>query len=147
VTNEPDIFGPVDYVLLEYPSDRLTGAPARAVIDLVEAGTIHLWDVVLVEKAADGTVRGVEITELPVKITDDLAELVGARSGLIGEEDMLAAAEVLQPGTLAALLVYENAWAAPFLNATLRSGGTIASTGRIPYEIAIEAVDALDGED
>jgi hypothetical protein len=147
VTDEPDIFGPVDFVLLEYPSEHLTGAPARAVIDLVEAGTIHLWDVVLVEKAADGTVRGVEITDLPVEISDDLAELAGARSGLIGEEDMLAAAEVLEPGSLAALLVYENAWAAPFLNATLRSGGTVAATGRIPYELVMEAVDALDGED
>jgi hypothetical protein len=143
---EPDVIGPVDFVLLEFPTGNLTGDPSRAVLDLVDAGIIRLWDVVIVEKTSDGLVRAMEITELPVEIGVHLEDLVNANSGLVGEEDLLGAAEVLQPGTLAALLVYENAWATPFLNATLRSGGTIAANGRIPYELVLEAVELIDAE-
>ncbi len=146
MTAEPQVFGPVDFVLLEYPAGRTDGSAARAVIDLVRAGTIRLWDVVLVAKDPDGSVRAVELDELPADIPPDIAEMTGARSGLIGEEDVLAAAEALEPGTLAALLVYENAWAVPFIEATVRNGGGVVANGRIPYDIVFEVLDELDDE-
>ena len=147
MSEEPEIFGPIDFVLLEYPADRLDGSVARTVLDLVEAGTIRLWDVVLVEKNAAGDVRAVEVTELPVELTGALVDIAGARSGLVGDEDVLAAAEALEPGTLAALLVYENAWAIPFIAASIRSGGAVVANGRIPYDVVFEVVDALDDQD
>ena len=40
--------GPIDFVLLEFPGDRLTGRAAREVLDLVDRGTIALYDVSVV---------------------------------------------------------------------------------------------------
>jgi hypothetical protein len=147
MTTVPEVFGPIDFVLLEYPVDRIDGSAARAVIDLVRAGTIRLWDVVLVAKDSKGKVRSVGLDELPADVPPDIAEMTGARSGLIGDEDVLATAEALEPGTLAALLVYENAWAVPFIQATLRNGGGVVANGRIPYDIVFDALDELDDED
>lgn len=147
MTAEPEVFGPIDFVLLEYPADRADGSAARAVIDLVRAGTIRLWDVVLMAKDVDGSVRAVAPDELPADIPADIAQMAGANSGLIGDDDVQAAADALEPGTLAALLVYENSWAVPFIQATLRNGGGVVANGRIPYDVVFDALDGLDDED
>ena len=54
----------------------------------------------------------------------------GAQSWLIHDDEVSTAVEVMQPGTIAALIVFENTWAAPFVSAAMDAGGElIASRG------------------
>jgi hypothetical protein len=140
-----DVYGPIDYVLIEFPSDRLTGAVAPQLVDLVERGVVRLLDLVVISKGADGAVEGVELTD-PGGPAAGFEYFAGARSGLLDDEDMRAAADAMRPGTVAALIIYENAWAVPFVGAVVDSGGELIASARIPAPDVMAALDALESE-
>ena len=132
--------GPIDYVVIEWPGRQPTGEAAPIIVDLVERGIIRVLDLAFMTKAEDGTVAGVELAE----VADEVAELKvfeGASSGLLVDEDLSAAGEALEPGTSAALLVYENTWAAPLATALRRSGGQLVAGGRIPVQAVLAALE------
>jgi hypothetical protein len=147
VTDDDGVYGPIDFVLLEFPGDRLTGAAGAALFDLVEAGTIRIWDALVVAKDADGSVRGLNIADMTADHLGSFTVFAGARSGLVDDEDIEEAAGVLEPGTVAALIVFENTWAVPFIRAARASGGQLVASARIPSDVVIEAIDALDSAD
>jgi hypothetical protein len=138
-----DVHGPIDYVLLEFTGNRLTGRAAAELVDLVRRGIIHVYDIMLVGKDADGAVYSVDLAESSDQ-AGGFAELDGARSGILADDDLLEVAGAMQPGTLAALIVYENTWAIPFVAAALESGGTLIAGGRIPAQDVMEVLDALE---
>jgi uncharacterized membrane protein len=145
MTTTNDAHGPIDFVLLEFPNDRTDGTAAEALADLVEAGTIRLLDLVVARKEDDGTVEVIEIDAL-----GDVAGFVqfsGARSGLLADSDVQQAGDAMSPGTTAALIVFENAWAAPFVAAARKNGGEVIASMRIPVTDVIAALDALDAEE
>jgi hypothetical protein len=74
----------------------------------------------------------------------DLAVFEGASSGLLDSSDLDEAGSVLEPGSSAGVLVYENVWAAPFATAIRRSGGQLVASGRIPVQAILAALDAAD---
>jgi len=135
--------GPIDYVLVEWPGRQPNGEAVPHLIDLVDRGLIRIIDLAFITKDEDGNVAGLELADLGDEVTE-LAIFEGAASGLLAEEDIGQAGEVLEPGTSAALLVYENAWAAPFAAAVRRSGGQLVASGRIPVEDLIAALDAAE---
>lgn len=137
---DTDVHGPIDFVLIEYPADQLKGECAAEVLKLIDAGIIRLYDAVLIAKDADGGWSSIEIADTA------FAEFAGARSGLIGDEDIEEAAGALEPGTVAVLLVYENAWATGFIAAARRAGGQLVASAHIPAAAVLEALEALDGE-
>jgi len=135
--------GPIDYILVEWPGRQPNGEVAPHLVDLVERGLIRILDLALIAKDEDGTVAGIELADLG----DGGAELSvfeGASSGLISDDDLGEAGAALEPGTSAALLVYENSWAAPFAAAVRRSGGQLVASGRIPVEAIEAALDAAE---
>jgi uncharacterized membrane protein len=135
--------GPVDYLLVEWPGRQPKGEVAPHLVDLVDRGLIRIIDLALIAKDEDGTVAGIEIADLG----DGGAELSvfeGASSGLISDDDLGEAGAALEPGTSAALLVFENTWAAPFAAAVRRSGGQLVASGRIPVEAIEAALDAAE---
>jgi hypothetical protein len=135
--------GPIDYVLIEWRGQQPNGEAMPHLIDLVERGVIRILDVAFIVKGEDGSVAGVELADLG----DGAAQLSvfeGASSGLISDEDVGEAAGALEPGTSAALLVFENTWAAPFVAAVRRSGGELVASGRIPAEDVLAALDAAE---
>jgi len=135
--------GPIDYLLVEWPGRQPSGEVAPHLVDLVERGLIRIIDLALISKDEDGNVAGIEIEDLG----DGSAELSvfeGASSGLISDDDLGEAGAALEPGTSAALLVYENTWAAPFAAAVRRSGGQLVASGRIPVEAIEAALDAAE---
>ncbi len=138
-----DVHGPIDYVLLEFTGNRLTGRAAEELVNLVERGIVHVYDVMLVGKDAEGTAYAVDLAESPDQ-AGGFADLGGARSGILTDDDLTEAAQAMQPGTLAALIVYENTWAIPFVAAALESGGTLVAGGRIPAEDVMAALDAVE---
>ena len=142
-TSDADVHGPIDFALLEFPRDRLTGEAGQALMDLVEAGTIRLYDLLVISKDADGGVEVLEVTD-PGGPAAGFSYFAGARSGLLGDEDVREASSAMEPDTVAALLVYENAWAAPFVAAARRSGGELVASARIPATDIMAAVEALE---
>lgn len=138
-----DEMGPIDYILVEWPGKQPTGEAMPYLIDLVDRGLVRIIDLAFVTKGEDGSVAGLELADLGGAVPE-FAVFEGAASGLIGDDDIERAAAVLEPGTSAALLVYENAWAAPFASAVRRSGGQLVASGRIPVEDLVAALDAAE---
>jgi len=137
--HEIEEMGPIDYLLVEWPGRQPNGEVAPHLIDLVDRGLIRILDLVFIAKAEDGSVEAIEIGEIPA-----LAEFEGAASGLVDEEDLQEAAAVMEPGTSAGLLIYENRWAAPFAIAVRRTGGQLVAGGRIPIQSVLAALDAAE---
>jgi hypothetical protein len=138
-----DVHGPVDFVLIEFPSDRLTGRAAQELLDLVDKGIVALYDVLVVGKDDDGRVYALDLADAGDQL-GGFADLGWVRSGLLTEDDMREAAGAMQPGTLAVLIVYENTWAVPFVAAAMESGGQLIAGARIPAQDVMDALDALD---
>jgi hypothetical protein len=141
--NEQIEMGPIDYVLVEWPGRQPNGEVAPHLVDLVDRGLIRIIDLAFIAKGEDGSVAAVELADLGGEVAE-LAVFEGASSGLLAGEDIDRAGEVLEPGTSAALLVYENTWAAPFATAVRRSGGQLVASGRIPVEDVLAALDAAE---
>ena len=137
--------GPVDYVVLEWPHQQPTGEAIPLILDLVDKGIIRILDIAVLAKDTDGTVASLEIGSLGGNGANEFSEFEGAQTGLIGEDDLEEAAAVLEPGTMAAVLVWENRWAAPVAVALRRSGGQLVASGRIPIQAVLAALDALEG--
>jgi hypothetical protein len=133
--------GPIDYVVLEWSGKQPSGEVAPLVVDLVERGIIRILDIALLAKDQDGNVSSIEAGELA---DGDFAVFEGASSGLLGEDELNDAASVLEPGTSAAVLVWENRWAAPIAVAVRKSGGQLVASGRIPVQAILASLDAAE---
>jgi hypothetical protein len=134
--------GPIDYLIVEWPGRQPTGEAVPHLVDLVDRGLIRILDLAFLAKAEDGSVTRLEIADLGDELAFSVFE--GASSGLVSDEDAGEAANALEPGTSAALLVYENVWAAPFASAVRRTGGHLVASGRIPFDAVVEALDAAE---
>ena len=145
--DDVEVLGPVDYLVVEFPGSRMTGEGLPLLVDLVDRGIIRILDFVFVTKGLDGSVAGVAIADLDGDGELDLAVFEGASSGLLGEDDINEAAGVLEAGSSAGILVYENTWAAPFAQALIRGGAQLVASGRIPIPAIVAALDALEPSD
>jgi uncharacterized membrane protein len=135
--------GPIDYLLVEWPGRQPNGEVAPELVALVDRGLIRILDLVFIAKDEDGSVAALELADLGGEVTE-LAVFEGASSGLLGDDDLEQAGDVLEPGTSAALLVFENTWAAPFVGAVRRSGGELVASGRIPAQDILDALEASE---
>jgi hypothetical protein len=134
--------GPIDYVVLEWPGKQPDGEAAPLIIELVDRGIIRILDVAFMAKDENGSVHALDLGEL-----EAFGSFAGASSGLLTSEDLEEAANALEPGTSAAVLVWENRWAAPVAVALRRSGGQLVASGRIPVQALIASLDATDTTD
>jgi Family of unknown function (DUF6325) len=135
--------GPVDYVVIEWPREQPTGEAAPLILDLVDKGIIRILDVAFLAKDTDGTVATLELGSINGG-GEGFSEFEGASSGLLGEDELEDAASVLEPGTSAAVIVWENRWLAPVAVALRRSGGQLVASGRIPIQAILAALDAVE---
>lgn len=137
-----DELGPVDYLVVEFPvgQQNFTGEAADELLRLHDSGIIRIMDLVLIGKGEDGTVMAQELGDL-----DELGEFARLEAELaetLAEEDVLAFGEVMAPGSMGAVLVFENLWAAQFGSALRRAGGELIANGRIPVQAIIAAIEA-----
>ena len=142
-SDEREELGPIDYVLIEWPDRQPTGEAAPIVVDLVERGIIRVLDLAFITKADDGSVAGLDISHVGESV-EELRVFEGASSGLLGDDDIEEAAKALAPGTSAALIVYENSWAAPLASALRRSGAQLVANGRIPVQALMAALEETE---
>ncbi|HYO43845.1 MAG TPA: DUF6325 family protein [Candidatus Limnocylindrales bacterium] len=137
-----DELGPVDYVVVEFPAGQqnFTGEAAAELLRLHDAGIIRVMDLILIGKGPDGTVMAQELGDL-----GDLGELGRLEAELaetLAEADVLTFGEVMEPGSMGAVLVFENLWAAAFGSAVRHAGGQLVANGRIPVQAIIAAIEA-----
>jgi hypothetical protein len=144
MTDDAPEMGPVDYLVMEFASERMTGEGLPMLLDLVEAGIIRVLDLAFVRRELDGVVRGLTIAEVDAEEGLDLTVFEGAGSGLVDDEDLDEAGRVLEPGRAAVLVVYENAWAAPLVGALRRSDAQLVAGGRIPHDRLLDALAAVE---
>ena len=145
-----DELGPVDWIVLEFPGSRFNGEIAPALTDLVSRGTIRILDLLLIRKDADGGLDFFELADLDESEVGELRAYEGQLAMLLSEDDVARAAAAVEPGSTAALLVWENSWAAPFASAVRHAGGQLVASGRIPVQAmlaTLEELDALEQDD
>ena len=147
MTDELDEMGPIDYIVVEFPGSKMNGEAFPHLIDLVDRGIVRILDLVFVTKELDGSVKGIAIADFDDDGELDLAVFEGASSGLISDDDIEEAGGILEPGSSAGILVYENVWAGPFAAAVRRGGGQLVASGRIPIQAMLAALEAADAAD
>ncbi|MGW4365360.1 DUF6325 family protein [Nocardia takedensis] len=142
---ENDIVGPIDYLVVEFPADRPPDGSALPLLrDLVDRDIIRVLDLAFVHKGRDGTVAGVDITEVGLRGDLDITLFAEANSGLLDDADRDAAGGALEPGCSAAILLYENRWAAPFAAALHSRGAQVVASGRIPIDALLSSLELLE---
>ena len=137
-----DELGPVDWIVVEFPGSTFNGEIAPALRDLVDRDVVRVLDLLVLKKDSDGTLEAFELSDLD---TSEIGELRGYESQLamlLSEDDVTAVAAAIEPGSSAAVLVWENTWAAPFASAVRHSGGQLVASGRIPIQALLAAVEA-----
>jgi len=131
--------GPVEYMIVSFPGNQFTGEIAPALAKLIESNTIRVIDLAFVSKDADGSVAAFELSDLREDVRRGLDALGIDGSGLFGEEDMMDAGEALEPNSSAALLLWEDVWAAELADALRGAGGELVALGRIPHDAVVDA--------
>jgi hypothetical protein len=143
MNGQPDI-GPISYLVVEFPGSKMTGEGFPALVDLVDRGLIRILDLMFVTRDLDGTVRGLEIRDIDHDGQLDLAVFEGASSGLLDDADRDDAGALLEPGSSAGILLFENHWATTFTQALRRGGGEVVAAGYVPMDALSVSLDAAD---
>jgi hypothetical protein len=138
---EVDELGPVDWIVVEFPGSQFNGEIAPALSDLVERGIVRVLDLVLLKKNDDGSIDAFELADMDESEVGQLRSYEAQLAMLLSEDDVNAIAEAVEPGSSAGVLVFENAWAAPFASAVRRSGGQLVASGRIPVQALLAALE------
>jgi len=146
-TQDDMVVGPIDYLAVEFPGAKLNGEGLRELVNLVDRGIIRILDLRVAVVDAGGDITAVEITDLDGDGTLDLSVFVGARSGLLDDDDLKGSASLVEPGNAVGLLLYENTWAGPFVSALRRADAEVIASGRIPAADVIAMLDELEAAD
>jgi hypothetical protein len=145
--DDVDELGSVDWIVVEFPGSRFNGQIAPALLDLVERDLIRVLDLLVLKKDADGSLEAFELSDLDEGEIGELRTYESELAMLLSEEDVNSLAAAIEPGSSAAVLIWENIWAAPFASAVRRSGGQLVASGRIPIQALLAAVEADEQEE
>jgi Family of unknown function (DUF6325) len=147
MSTDLDETGPIDYIVVEFPGNRMTGEGFPLLVDLVDRGIIRILDLVFVSRDTDGSMIAMDISDLDGDGQLDLAVFEGVSSGLVAQDDIDDAASAIEPGNSAAILIYENVWAGPFAAALRRGGAQLVASGRIPIQAILASLEAAEAAD
>jgi hypothetical protein len=115
--------GSVEYVVIAFPGNRFKGEIVPAVAELVDNDVIRILDVAFTKKDAAGNATMFEWDALDDVLEFGFADVDGEAGGVLNDEDLKLAAEVLEPDSSAALIVWEHRWAARVAQAIRDAGG------------------------
>jgi hypothetical protein len=145
MTTNEDALGPISYLIVEFPGNKMTGEGFPALVDLVDRGLIRILDLTFVTVNDDGSVVGMELADLDGDGSIDLAIFEGVSSGLLSDSDRAEAAAAIEPGSSAGILLFENRWAVPFVQALRNSEAQVIAAGYVPMDDMLESLDAIEG--
>ena len=139
--------GPVDYLVIEFPGNNMTGEGLPILVDLVQRGVIRILDLAFITRGADGSIDAVDVRDFDGEGIGQLAVFhQDGKSGLLDQGDLDEVGSVLEPNSSAGILVFENTWAAPFVGAMRRSGGQLVASGRIQAVDLLSAIEAFEAQ-
>jgi hypothetical protein len=139
-----ETLGPISYLIVEFPGNKMTGKGLPILVDLVDRGLIRILDLLFVMREQDGSIRAAELRDFDGDGELDLAMFEGATSGLLDASDMADAAEVIQPGNAAGILIFENRWAASFTQELRNGGAELVAAGYIPQDALLASLEAAE---
>jgi len=134
-------YGPIDFLALDFETDRLKGEILPELLELVKNKIVRVIDLVIIQKYEDGHHEALEMQQLAPGLLALFNPLEVEISGIIQLEDIANVAEGMENGTNAALLLFENLWAVKFEEAVLRANGRLLAHERIPFEVVNEALE------
>jgi hypothetical protein len=142
--SEDDVLGPVDYLVVEFPADKanFSGEMAAELRSLVDREVVRVLDLVILRREPDGSVEAAELADVDDSNVGELGAFEADLAMLLAEEDVEEIGKTLEPGSIAAVLVYENSWAGPFASSIRRSGGQLVANGRVPTQALLAAIEA-----
>ena len=144
MTQDSATMGPVSYLVVEFPGNKMTGEGLAALVDLVDLGIVRVLDLVFVMRDTDGSITAMELRDIDGDGELDLTVFEGASSGLLDSSDLEQAGSVLEEGASAAILVFENSWAIPFMRGIRNGGAEVVAAGYIPADDLVAALDAAE---
>ncbi len=144
MTDDAETMGPISYLIVEFPGNKMTGAGLSALVDLVDRGVIRILDFEFVTCREDGSVAALQLQDLDSDGQFDLTVFEGASSGLLDQSDFDDAASALTPGASAGILIFENRWATPFVQGMRDGGAELVAAGYIPLAAVAASLDATD---
>ena len=136
--------GPISYLIVEFPGNKMTGEGFAHLVDLVDRGIIRILDLTFITRDTDGNTRALKLSDLDQDGKLDLAVFDGASSGLLDAGDLAEAGSVIEPGSSAGVLLFENRWAIPFVNALRASDAQLVAAGYVPQDALVAALDATE---
>ena len=141
-----EVMGPISYVIVQFPGNKMTGEGFPILVDLVDRGLIRILDLVFITRGDDGSTAVLELNDLDRddNVEVDLAVFDGVSSGLIGESDIAEAANAIEPGSSAGVLLFENRWATAFVQALRGGGAELVAAGYIPQADLLAALEAAE---
>ena len=143
-SGESNAMGPISYLIVEFPGSKMTGEGFPILLDLVDRGLIRILDLRFVRRGMDGSMRALELQDIDRDGQFDLAKFEGASSGLLDDTDIADARSVIEPGSSAGILIFENRWATPFTQALRRGDAELVAAGYIPQDTIAASLDATD---
>jgi hypothetical protein len=144
MADDANALGPISYLIVEFPGNKMTGEGLPILVDLVDQGVIRILDLMFVRRDSDGSMRAVELADIDADGQFDLAVFAGASSGMLDDSDLADAANVIEPGSSAGILIFENRWATSFTQALRRGGAELVAAGYIPQDALLASLDATD---
>jgi hypothetical protein len=144
MADEADAMGPVSYLIVEFPGNKMTGEGLAALVDLTDRGLIRILDLEFVTRRADGSVAAIQLRDLDHDGQLDMTIFEGASSGLFDQSDLDGAADAIQHGSSAAILLFENRWATTFVQGLRRGGAELVAAGYIPLADVAASLDATE---
>ncbi|MEW2508054.1 DUF6325 family protein [Amycolatopsis sp. CA-161197] len=147
MTDDVEAMGPISFLIVEFPGSKITGHGLPIFVDLVDQRLIRILDLLFVTRDTDGSVRAVELQDLDLDGRLDVAIFEGASSGLLDEGDLADAASAIEPGSSAAIVLFENRWARSFTQALRRGGAEVVAAGYVPLDAVAASLDAAEAAD
>jgi len=144
MADEAETMGPVSYLIVEFPDNKMTGEGFAALVDLVDRGLIRLLDLEFVTRGSDGSVAAIQLADVDHDGQLDVAIFEGAGSGLLDQSDLDDAADAIQPGSSAGIVLFENRWAIPFVQGLRRGGAELVAAGYITHGDLAASLDATE---
>jgi Family of unknown function (DUF6325) len=144
VADDDETMGPISYLIVEFPGNKMTGDGLAALVDLADRGIIRILDLRFVRRDADGSLQMLQLSDLDHDGSLDLMVFDGVSSGLLDQSDFDDAAGVISPGSSAGILLFENRWATGFIDGMRRGGGEFVAAGYIPATVLAASLDAAE---
>jgi hypothetical protein len=139
-----DELGPIDFLAIEFPGAHVSARGFEQLMSLAEDGVIAILDLEFISKDAAGEASTVDIGELANPDGIDLSGWEGASSGLLDRADVDQIAAEIEPGSVAAVIVYENRWTLGLVDTWRRDGARFIADGGVSVDDVLAAIEATE---